>query len=112
LGNEAEARRLADEVEAKRLAEETEAGRKEEEQLKQQKIIGIEQIPKHPINSQYRHGEHFTLECTPLNAITDYYYDERTKSIEKRSNKRKRGVSTKSITYTGRVVEWKVGPNP
>jgi hypothetical protein len=56
-------------------------------------------------------------EYTPLNAIPgnttfssqilsfegvvvtvgDYYYDERTKIIEKRSKKRKRGESTKSI---------------
>jgi hypothetical protein len=72
------------------------------------------------------------LEYTPLNAIPgdstsssqimsfegtvvaigDYYYDDRTKSIEKRSNKRKRGESTKSRSSTGRVVEWKVGPDP
>jgi hypothetical protein len=45
-------------------------------------------------------------------AIGDYYYDDRTKSIEKRSNKRKRGESTNSISSTGRVVEWKFGPNP
>jgi hypothetical protein len=44
--------------------------------------------------------------------VGDYYYDDRTKSIEKRSNKRKRGESTKSRSSTGRVVEWKVGPDP
>jgi hypothetical protein len=29
--------------------------------------------------------------------VGDYYYDDRTKSIEKRSNKRKRGDSTKPL---------------
>jgi hypothetical protein len=45
-------------------------------------------------------------------AIEDYYYDDRMKSIEKRSNKRKRGEATKSKSSAGRVVEWKVGPDP
>jgi hypothetical protein len=44
--------------------------------------------------------------------IGDYYYDDRTKSIEKRSNKRKRGESSKSISSMRRVVEWKARPNP
>jgi hypothetical protein len=71
-------------------------------------------------------------EYTPLNAISvntnfssqilsfegvvvvvgDYYYDDNTKSIEKRSNKRKMGEFTKSISFIGRVVERKVGPDP
>jgi hypothetical protein len=42
-------------------------------------------------------------------SIVDYYYDGRTKSIEKRSNKRKRGESAKSRSSTGKVLEWKVG---
>jgi hypothetical protein len=37
--------------------------------------------------------------------VGDYYYDDRTKSIEKRSNKRKRGDSAKPRSSTGRVVE-------
>jgi hypothetical protein len=37
--------------------------------------------------------------------IGDYYYDDRMKSIEKRSNKRKRGEAGKSKSYVGRVVE-------
>jgi hypothetical protein len=45
-------------------------------------------------------------------AIRDYYYDDKMKSIEKRSNKRKRGESNKSRSSVGRVVEWKVGPDP
>jgi hypothetical protein len=40
-------------------------------------------------------------------AIRDYYYDDKMKSIEKRSNKRKRGEAGKSRSYVGRVVEWK-----
>jgi hypothetical protein len=42
----------------------------------------------------------------------DYYYDDRTKSIDKSSNKRKRGEFAKSRSSTRRVVEWKVGPDP
>jgi len=44
-------------------------------------------------------------------AIGYYYYDDMTKSIEKMSNKRKMGEYMKSILSTGRVVEWKVGPD-
>jgi len=45
-------------------------------------------------------------------AIGDYYYDDKMKSIEKRYNKIKRGETSKSRSSIGRVVEWKVRPNP
>jgi len=45
-------------------------------------------------------------------AIGDYYLENRTKSIENRSVKIKRGEDTKSKSYAGRILEWKVGPNP
>jgi hypothetical protein len=45
-------------------------------------------------------------------AIGDYYYDDRTKSIEKRLNKRKRGDFAKLRSSIGRFVEWKVGLDP
>jgi hypothetical protein len=45
-------------------------------------------------------------------AIRYYYYDDITKIIEKRSHKRKRGESTKSRSFVGRVVECKDGHDP
>jgi hypothetical protein len=71
-------------------------------------------------------------ECTPLMAIPgnltfssqvlnlddvvvvvgDYYYSHRTKGIEKRSHKRKRGDTTNNQSSTKRVIEWKAGPYP
>jgi len=43
--------------------------------------------------------------------VGDWYYDDRTKSIERRSNKIKRGDSFKPISSTRRIVEWKAWPN-
>jgi hypothetical protein len=43
--------------------------------------------------------------------VGDYYYNERMKRIEKRLYKRKRGESSKSRSFIGIVVEWKVGPD-
>jgi hypothetical protein len=45
-------------------------------------------------------------------AIGDYYYDNKTRSIEKRSNKRKRGEDTRSKSFARRILEWKAGPDP
>jgi hypothetical protein len=44
--------------------------------------------------------------------VGDYYYNDKTRSIEKRSNKRKRGESTNTQSSIGRVIEWKAGPDP
>jgi hypothetical protein len=44
--------------------------------------------------------------------IGDYDFDKRTRSIEKRSTKRKRGEDFKSKSHVGRILEWKVGPDP
>jgi hypothetical protein len=99
--------------------------------LKQQQSLKLSKTPSTP-STQFGYCKHTTTRYTPINAIPsdsslssqalnfegtvvaikDYYYDDRTKSIEKRSNKRKRGESTKSRSYVGRVVEWKVGPDP
>jgi hypothetical protein len=129
LVDEAEARKLVDEAEAKQLVEEVEAKRKVEEQLKQQKSQELTKTPSSPSMPNLGIVNIPPQEYTPLNAIPgdstfssqvlnfegtvvaigDYYYDDRTKSIEKRSNKRKRGESTKSRSSTGRVLEWKLG---
>lgn len=45
-------------------------------------------------------------------AIGKYYYSEKTKGIEKRSSKRKRGDTTISHPSTNRIIEWKAGPDP
>jgi len=44
--------------------------------------------------------------------VGDYYYNHRTKGIEKRSHKRKRGDTTSSQSSTKRVIEWKAGSYP
>jgi len=45
-------------------------------------------------------------------AIGDYYFDNRTRSIEKRSVKRKRGEDSNSKSHVERILEWKVSPDP
>jgi len=47
-----------------------------------------------------------------LKAIGDYYFDNKTRSIKKRSTNRKRGEDTRSKSSAKRVVEWKAGPDP
>jgi hypothetical protein len=48
----------------------------------------------------------------PVVSIGDYYFENRTRSIEKRSAKRKRGEDSKSKSHAGRILEWKVRPDP
>jgi hypothetical protein len=45
-------------------------------------------------------------------AFGDYYFDNMTRSIDKRLAKRKRGEYTRSKSSIERVSEWKVGPDP
>jgi hypothetical protein len=47
-----------------------------------------------------------------LVAIGDYYFNNRTRSIEKRSMKRKRGEESNSNSHEGRILKWKVCPDP
>jgi len=132
LVDEVEAKRLVDMEEAKRLAEETEAQRKAEELLKQHQSLKLSKTPSTPSTPNLGIFNITPQAYTPINvilgdssffsqdlnfegtivAIEDYYYYDRTKSIEKRSHKRKRGESTKSRSFVGRVVEWKVGLDP
>jgi len=44
-------------------------------------------------------------------AIGDYYFDNKTRSIENISKKIKRGEESKSKSHAERILEWKVGPN-
>jgi hypothetical protein len=39
--------------------------------------------------------------------VGDYFYTNKTRSMEKRSNKRKRGESTNTQSSTRRIIEWK-----
>jgi hypothetical protein len=109
--------------------DEAEAQRKEEVLLKQQQLrktlstpsmpnLGIVNVPPQdftPLNAilgdSSLSSQDLNFEGTVV-AIRDYYYDDKMKSIEKRSNKRKRGEANKSRSSVGRVVEWKVGPDP
>jgi len=45
-------------------------------------------------------------------AIGDYYFDRKVRSIEKISSKRKRGEEARLNSSIGRVLKWKVGPDP
>jgi hypothetical protein len=45
-------------------------------------------------------------------AVGEYYYSNKTKLIEKRSNKRKRGETDIIQGYSKRSIEWKAGPDP
>jgi hypothetical protein len=132
LDDQAEARRLTNETEAKRLVEEVEAKKKANEQFKQRKSQELSKALSIPSMPNLYIVNIPPQEYTPLNAIPSdstfssqvlnfedvvvaighYYYDGITKSIEKRSNNRERGEPTKSRSSIGRVLEWKVGPDP
>jgi hypothetical protein len=132
LVDEAEAKRLVDEAEAKWEAEEVEAKKKEDELLKQHQLQDLSQTPNTPSTPNLGIVNMPPQDYTPLNvilgdssfssqalnfegtvvAIGDYYYDNKMRSIEKRSNKRKRGEDTRSKSSAGRILEWKVGPDP
>jgi len=45
-------------------------------------------------------------------SIRDYYYENKTRSIGKRSSKRNRGEDTRSNSSIGIVLEWKAKPDP
>jgi len=49
------------------------------------------------------------VECVFV-AVGEYYYSHKTKSIEKRDSKRKKGEASQEKTK--RSVRWKAGPNP
>jgi hypothetical protein len=128
LANEAQAKKLAEEAEAKRLADEAESKKKVDEILKKNlnqtpgtpstPNLGIVNIPPPEYTPISSIPGDSSLSSQALNfegsvvAIGDYYFDNRTRSIEKRSMKRKRGEDTKSKSYAGRILEWKVGPDP
>jgi hypothetical protein len=97
---------LVDEAEAKQETDEVEAQRKEKELLKQQQLrktpstpstpnLGIVNIPPQDFTPLNAIPGDSSLLSQALNfkgtvvAIRYYYYDDRTKSIEKRSNKEK-----------------------
>jgi hypothetical protein len=110
------------------LAEEVEAKRKVDEILKQ----NLNQDPGTPSMTTLGIMNIPPLEYTPISSIPgdsslssqalnfrricssigDYYFDNKTRSIEKRSSKRKRGEDSKSKSHAGRILEWKVGPDP
>jgi hypothetical protein len=108
----------------------SEAKKKEDELLKQHQLQDLSQTPNTPSTPNLGIVNMPPQDYTPLNAIPgdssfssqalnfegtvvaigDYYYDNKMRSIEKRSNKRKRGEDTRSKSSAGRVVEWKAGP--
>jgi hypothetical protein len=45
-------------------------------------------------------------------AVGEYYYNNKTKGIEKISNKRKEGRDKSSQGSSKRSIEWRVGPEP
>jgi hypothetical protein len=128
LSNEAQARKLVEEAEVKRLADEAESKRKDDEFLKKNlnqtlgipstPTLGIVNIPPPEYTPISSIPGDSSLSSQALNfegsvvTIGDYYFDNRTRSIEKRSTKIKRGEDSKSKSHAGRILEWKVSPDP
>jgi len=44
--------------------------------------------------------------------VGEYYYNNSTKAIEKRSNKRKKGEFSRGQKHFKSNIKWKVGPDP
>jgi hypothetical protein len=68
--------------------------------------------------SPHGHSRKLTFSSQVLNledivvVVGEYYYSHRTKGIEKRSHKRKRGDTTRSQSSTKRFNEWELGSDP